>query len=272
MTKNPTKPSKQKSKRKERLTSPQGRCVLSGFDSFGKHKSNPSEVIVEASPDILKTSPVTPTSSAKEIHISKVVLPTEGDKAWAKLKKELDRLSGSLESKNGKSAKKVKEPTILVLTGYSQRAERLQLERIALNLKDYRIPDNSGKQVFDEPVVKKAPLALRSQIDLRALAKGLNADGYPAEVSNHAGTFICNELYFEALNYIAATEALSKKFVACLFVHIPDEKTFVESAASLKKSPLKKEVKAAQKHKGLRSEFLRDGVLKIVEHIAHAVV
>ena len=68
-----------------------------------------------------------------------------------------------------------------------------------MNFRDYRLPDNNNEKRQEETIEPKAPQLLRSNLNLPQLQIILSEQGYPCEVSNHAGTFICNELYFRAL-------------------------------------------------------------------------
>lgn len=198
-------------------------CLLTGFDAFGKNIVNPTEVIVEAFPDLLTPKPSGSLKRVKEIHIEKRILPTAGAKGWKALKKALDH-----------AVKNSQGPIIVVMTGLANKREWLNLERFAINIKDYGMPDNSGQQPLDKPINKNAPDLLRTKVDLAALNSAINNAGYPAVISNHAGTFICNELYFQALNY-----ALNQPKIKCvIFVHVPTAKQFAQSTAKSKKKSI----------------------------------
>ena len=224
-------------------------CLLTGFDAFGKNMVNPTELIVEAFPDLLITKPSGSLRRVKEIHIEKRILPTAGTKGWKALQAALDHV---VENSPG--------PIYVVMTGLANKREWLNLERFAINIKDYGMPDNSGHQPLDKPINKNAPDLLRTNIDLAALNSAINKTGYPSVISNHAGTFICNELYFQALNY-----ALSQpKIKSVIFVHVPTEKQFAQSAAKSKKKTIANAAsKATTRTKQIA--LLRQAVAEIVE-------
>lgn len=224
-------------------------CLLTGFDAFGTNKVNPTELVVASFPDSLITKPSGPSSRVKEIHIEKLILPTAGIKGWKALKSALDD-----------TVKRSHYPIYIVMTGLAQKREWLNLERFAINIKDYGLPDNSGHQPLDKPINKNAPDLLRTNIDLAALNSAIKKAGYPSVISNHAGTFICNELYFQALNY-----ALSQpKIKSVIFVHLPSEKQFAQSAAKSKKRAI---ADAAQKAKTSKKQIalLSQAVAEIIE-------
>ncbi len=204
-------------------------CLLTGFDAFGDHLSNPSQTLVDTFPDMVKVQPGGRLRPEKVIHIRKLILPTAGTAAWKKLQKVLTSLTSTDEN------------SIVIMTGFASSRQYLSIERFALNCKDYRIADNTGDQPLDKQIDKNADGLLRTGIDLIAMHKSLMAAGYPCEISNHAGTFVCNELYFRALNYGLATKQLK----AVLFIHLPEPAAFVRSLAKSSKKNLANQAKKA---------------------------
>jgi len=100
-----------------------------------------------------------------------------------------------------------------------QAAGRMAItpERVAINLDDYRIMDNCGNQVIDEPVVRGGPSAYFSTLPIKAMVAAMQAGGVPAQVSNSAGTFVCNHLFYGVQHYLAERNSPVKHG----FVHIP---------------------------------------------------
>ena len=70
------------------------------------------------------------------------------------------------------------------------------MERIAINCDDARIPDNAGNAPVDRPVVDGGPAAYFSTLPVKAALAALLAAGIPAEVSQTAGTYVCNHLFY----------------------------------------------------------------------------
>lgn len=224
-------------------------CLLTGFDAFGGHRANPTELMVETFPDIIKIG--TP-GHIRTVHISKLVLPTAGRRAWRKLKKALDELA----AENNR-------PILVIMSGLAARRTNISLERYAMNLRDYRIADNDGHRPLDSPVDKKAPALLRTDTDLQALQKTLERAGFAGEISNHAGNFVCNEVYFQALNFALK----NKQIKGTLFVHWPEPAAFIKSAAAGKKKTVAKAAaEAASRHE--RIKLMQRALLEIVESTA----
>jgi len=65
---------------------------------------------------------------------------------------------------------------------------QLSLERIAINVDDARFPDNDGCSPIDQPVVEGGPAAYFTTLPIKAMLAALHAAGFPAEVSQSAGT------------------------------------------------------------------------------------
>lgn len=100
-----------------------------------------------------------------------------------------------------------------------QAAGRMAItpERVAINVDDYRIEDNRGNQVIDEPVITGGPSAYFSTLPIKAMVNAMRAGGVPAEVSNSAGTFVCNHLFYGVAHYLAERNSPVRHG----FVHIP---------------------------------------------------
>ena len=107
------------------------------------------------------------------------------------------------------------QPDIVITVGQAAGRAGITPERVAINLDDFRIPDNGGNQPIDEPVVADGPDAYFSTLPIKAIAQSLQERGIPCQVSNTAGTFVCNHLFYGIQHY------LRDKNIAHGFVHIP---------------------------------------------------
>ncbi|EST26319.1 hypothetical protein N566_23995 [Streptomycetaceae bacterium MP113-05] len=109
------------------------------------------------------------------------------------------------------------EPDLVVCVGQAGGRPDLTVERVALNLDDARIPDNAGRRPLDEPVVAGAPAAYFASLPVKACVAAVRAAGLPASVSQTAGTFVCNHVFY-GLAHLIATERPSLRGG---FVHLP---------------------------------------------------
>jgi pyroglutamyl-peptidase len=109
------------------------------------------------------------------------------------------------------------QPELVVCAGLAGGRSGLSVERVAINVDDARIPDNAGAQPIDEPVVPDGPAAYFSSLPIKACVAALRAAGIPAAVSQTAGTFVCNHVFY-GLAHLIATEFPA---VRGGFVHVP---------------------------------------------------
>jgi pyroglutamyl-peptidase len=95
-------------------------------------------------------------------------------------------------------------PIAIVHLGLAGERAQIALERIAINVMDYSIPDNTGFQARDEPCVAGGPAAYFSTLPLRTMLDGLVRHGIPAYLSSTAGTYLCNFVMYTTLHALAA--------------------------------------------------------------------
>ena len=105
------------------------------------------------------------------------------------------------------------EPIAVLNLGLWPGEATIRLERVALNLAAFEIPDNAGELVHDMPLDPEAPAAIPSRLPLRAIERALLEAGIPARLSNTAGTFLCNATMYTFLQQTTD--------VPCGFVHLP---------------------------------------------------
>jgi pyroglutamyl-peptidase len=106
-------------------------------------------------------------------------------------------------------------PDVVLALGLAQGREGISIERVAINVDDARIPDNAGQQPIDTPVVPGGPAAYFSTLPIKRLAQGLQQAGLPAHISQTAGTFVCNHVFYALQHRMHGQRAMSG------FVHLP---------------------------------------------------
>lgn len=106
-------------------------------------------------------------------------------------------------------------PELVLCVGQAGGRAALSLERVAINVNDARIPDNAGAQPVDTPVVARGPAAYFTTLPIKAMHADLRAAGIPAEISQTAGTFVCNQVFYVLMHAFAGTRVRGG------FVHIP---------------------------------------------------
>jgi pyroglutamyl-peptidase len=110
------------------------------------------------------------------------------------------------------------QPQLVLCIGQAGGRSEITPERIAINIDDGRICDNAGCQPIDVPVVAGAPAAYFSSLPIKAIVRELRAAGVPAAVSNSAGTFVCNHLFFGLMHRIATRPVPGLRGG---FIHVP---------------------------------------------------
>lgn len=166
------------------------RILLTGFTPFGGESINPSWEAVRQ-------------LHGKRMAGHQVValqLPTVFDDSRRELEAAVRELA----------------PVILLGVGQAGGRSQLSIERVAINVQDARLPDNAGAQPIDEPVVAGGPAAYFSTLPIKAMLAALQAEGLPAEISNTAGTYVCNHVAYVMLHLAAQQQG-----VRAGFIHIP---------------------------------------------------
>lgn len=109
------------------------------------------------------------------------------------------------------------QPSIVLCLGLASGRTHMGVERVAINCDDARIPDNAGVQPIDQPVAANGPPAYFATVPVKAMVAAMHAQGVPAEVSNTAGTFVCNHLMYGVLHFLAASGLQARAG----FIHVP---------------------------------------------------
>lgn len=106
-------------------------------------------------------------------------------------------------------------PALVIAVGQAGGRVDMSVERVAINVDDAPIMDNARRQLVDAPVVAGGPAAYFSTLPIKAIVATLRADGIPASVSQTAGTFVCNHVFYGLMHRTAGTQ------VKAGFIHIP---------------------------------------------------
>jgi len=107
-------------------------------------------------------------------------------------------------------------PSAVICTGQSGRAF-IALERVAINVGDARNPYNCGYHPVDERLNEEGSAAHFTKLPIRAMLEALKEAKIPAEISNSAGTYGCNQIFYHLMDYLAR----EKTDVPAGFIHVP---------------------------------------------------
>ena len=206
------------------------KIIVTGFDPFGGEKINPSIECVKALPEV------------EGVELIRLELPTVFKESAKRLNEVINEV----------------KPDAVLSVGQAGGRPGITMERIAINVDDARIPDNISQQPIDETIQTKGAAAYFSTLPIKRIVKAIREAGISAEVSNSAGTFVCNHIMYQAL--FAATKA-NKPFKAG-FMHIP----FIPEQTTDKPSlPLEESTKALQIAIEIIRDYLNDEDIKLQE-------
>lgn len=162
--------------------------LITGFDPFGGASVNPAWQAVRLLPDTIA-----------DFTVHKLEIPTVFGKA-------AEAVLAAAESIR---------PDVILCIGQAGGRAAVTPERIGVNIRDARIPDNGGNQPRGLFCVPEGPAAYFSTVPVMAMADAIQAAGLPGTVSNSAGAFVCNDTLYCLLHHYAGTE------VKVGFLHVP---------------------------------------------------
>ena len=164
--------------------------LLTGFEAFGGEAINPSQEI------------------ARHLHgttimghrVEGALLPCVFGAALVELQSLL----------------KAHRPVLVICVGQAGGRAAVTPERVAINVDDARIPDNAGAQPVDRAVVRGGPAAYFSTLPIKAIVAAIRTAGFPAEVSQTAGTFVCNHVFYGLMHALRRRPGVRGGFI-----HVP---------------------------------------------------
>ena len=164
--------------------------LITGFQPFGGHATNVTELLLK---DF--------TYKKHQVNMRKVIFPVVFNDIRSVLVEAISTY----------------QPDMIIHLGEHSKAEGIELERIAINMIDARIPDNNGMQPIDEPIDKQGESAYFSTLPIRKIESSLIQKNIPVKISNTAGTYVCNHVFYTSLHL----QNKNKNRVPTGFIHIP---------------------------------------------------
>ena len=164
--------------------------MLTGFEPFDGDKVNPSwEAVRRMDGDIVRKHRIVTER-----------LPTEFRRSLTVLRQAIRK----------------HQPELVLCVGLAGGRAQLALERVAINIDDARIPDNTGHQPIDVPIARDGPAAYFSTLPIKAILLALQAQGLPVEISQSAGTYVCNHVFYGLMHALSAHPGVRGGFM-----HVP---------------------------------------------------
>jgi pyroglutamyl-peptidase len=190
------------------------RILLTGFEPFGGESVNPSWEIARALDGW--------NCEGHMVHAA--LLPCAFGDALAALDAAIEAHA----------------PHIVLCLGQAGGRPEISIERVAVNIDDARIPDNRGRQPIDAAIEPGGPAAYFSTLPIKAIAREVRAAGAAASVSNTAGTFVCNHVFYALMHRVATQPRLARARAG--FVHVPYTPEQVAARVDVPSMPLAMQV------------------------------
>lgn len=162
--------------------------LITGFAPFGGETMNPSWEAVKRLPDIIGQ--------------------------WQLTKLEIPVVYGLAGERVLEAAREI-SPDVILCVGQAGGRTGVCPERIGVNLRYAAIPDNAGNRPDREPVVPGGPDGIFSTVPVDDMAAAIREAGFPGNVSNTAGLFVCNDVLYTLLHHYRGTDTRVG------FVHVP---------------------------------------------------
>ncbi len=169
------------------------RLLLTGFEPFGGEPVNPSWRVAQALDGL----------AIAGVEVRAVQLPCVFGQALSVLGEALAAT----------------QPVLVLALGQAQGRCDFSLERVAINVDDARIADNAGARPIDAPIVAGGPAAYFATLPIKAMVAALRDAGLPASLSQTAGTFVCNHVFYGLMHTLQARPGPAA--VRGGFMHLP---------------------------------------------------
>ena len=177
----------EESKEKERKL--QMRLLVTAFEPFGQDRDN-------ASLEVMKR-----LSAPEGCELIKKMIPVVFGKAAEVVNELIDR----------------EKPDVVICLGQAGGRSSISVERKAVNLCRTERPDNEGNCPEDRPVIPGGADVLEPTLPVDYMCKCLADADIPVELSDSAGTYVCNSLMYGMLHHLEET---GQKIQAG-FIHVP---------------------------------------------------
>jgi pyroglutamyl-peptidase len=164
--------------------------LLTGFEPFAGDTHNPSSAVAAALNG----------SVLHGVRVQSATLPVDGSKVALSLE---FLISSDVQA--------------IVMLGLARGRMQVALERVALNWAEYRVPDNAGLTRRGERLIPDAPEAHFSTLPLEGILSAWRASGVPGYVSDSAGLYLCNQVFYTVRQRYPALPAG--------FIHLPSDET-----------------------------------------------
>lgn len=107
-------------------------------------------------------------------------------------------------------------PDLVLSFGVARQRPLLRLERRGVNIDQAKVPDNRGEFRSGSRILPRGPAEIHSPHKLPALRQHLRNQGLAADISDNAGTYLCNHLTYFGMHQAARVRSAHR----FLFTHV----------------------------------------------------
>ncbi|MBZ0289566.1 MAG: pyroglutamyl-peptidase I [Anaerolineae bacterium] len=170
------------------------RLLLTGFMPFPGVDVNPTQLLIRYYQDGTVPLPV-------GLQVIAEVLPTAFEASEERIRQLI----------------RDEAPDAVLCLGVAQKRDLINIERLAHNWDEAKIPDNEGLQPSGQKIVSDGPETYFSTLPVARMMAALQAANISAVLSDNAGRYVCNHVFYAARHEIA-TRGLN---IPCGFIHVP---------------------------------------------------
>lgn len=179
------------------------RILLTGFTPYDGAAINPTERLMRLAPAALADIP--------GVTLRAVVLDTDYQRS------EQQFLAALADFR----------PHAALAFGLSRRIDEIRLERIAINVDDAPLLDTGGAVRRGRKIAPDGPVGYWTTLPIEAILQALLDANLPAVISNHAGAYVCNHIYYVGLHHIVV-RGLNTRIG---FIHAPPLPEMLDAGA-----------------------------------------
>lgn len=166
--------------------------MISGFESFGGRKINPTALLIEALQN--KEIPI-----PDGLIVDQILLPVTFEQSFYDLQKKIN----------------VFNPDVVIAFGLSAKSDAIKLETLAVNRIDAEIQDNNGMQPREQMINHLGEPSYPSTLPIQGIEHVLTEAGIPVKLSSDAGSYVCNYVFYRMM------ESNQDALRLCGFIHVP---------------------------------------------------
>ena len=164
------------------------KLLITGFEPFGGEVINPSwEAVMRLESEI------------NGYRLEKLLIPVVFGESAQRVIKAAEEIC----------------PDVVLCIGQAGGRDAITPEMVGINLRHGSIPDNSGNQPNDEPIIEGGETAYFTTLPVRKMVEAIKAVGLPSRVSYSAGAYVCNDVIYTLLAHFSGTDT------GVGFIHIP---------------------------------------------------